>query len=682
MKCRMVSAWMALMLLMTAVVPALAEDSAAPAVMTAEEQFTGGDMTPADPEEATPIVLGMDAQQGEGYTLQDGVLTITGGGSYLLSGEGTRVLIDAGEDDKVRLLLGGVTLCADGCAAIEAAQADKVFLTTLVGTENTVTVTGTPGEGSKADAAIWADCTMTLNGSGTLHVSCEGSHGVKSTDSLKVTGGTLTIEAGKRGLSGKDSVRIAGGDITIVSGTDGVRATREDEGKEGYIYLSGGAIHVTTQGDGFSAEGVLQVDGGEITVKAGERSEVQASTGFGERRGWYDADEHDDTPSQKGMKAGSILIRGGTLNLDTADDGLHAASALTLAGGDVTIATGDDALHSDKQLTISGGRLEVTASYEGIEGETILIEGGSIDLTSSDDGINAAGGADSSGFGRGWPGGEGSSSASMTVTGGEVTITARGDGMDSNGSMAISGGSVFICGAASSTEVPIDYSGTGVITGGTLLATGSSSHMLQSFGGASTQPTTVVSLSSQHSGGETVTLLDSSNAVLTSFTPAQAFQLVIVSCPGLADGDACTLTVGSEQRAVTVGSSAYAAEGGFGQGGSGRGGFGKGSFGKGGGRGGDALPADPAPDGDALPPEDFDPDMTPPEGFDPDMTPPEGFDPGMTPPEGFDPDMTPLEGFDPDMTPPEGFDPGMTPPEGFDPGGVPPEGWQEGDTSL
>ena len=134
MKWRMVSTWMAMMLLVTAVVPALAEDSTIPTVMTAGEQFTGGDMAPADPDDATAIILGSDAQQGEAYTLQDGVLTITGGGSYLLSGEGVRVIINADEDDKVRLLLGGVTLKSDGCAAIEAAQADKVFITSLEGT--------------------------------------------------------------------------------------------------------------------------------------------------------------------------------------------------------------------------------------------------------------------------------------------------------------------------------------------------------------------------------------------------------------------------------------------------------------------------------------------------------------------------------------------------------------------
>ena len=627
MKWRMVSAWMALMLLVTAAVPALAEDSAVPAVMTAGEQFTDGDMTPADPDDATAIDLGESAQQGEGYTLQDGVLTVTGGGSYLLSGEGERVVISADEDDKVRLLLGGVTLKADSCAAIEAPQAGKVFITSLAGTENTVAVTGAPDSSGKADAAIWADCTLTINGEGSLHVSCAEGHGVKSTDSLKVTGGTLTVEAGKRGLSGKDSVRIAGGNIAVVSGTDGIRATREDEGKKGYIYLSGGTIHVTTQGDGFSAEGVLQVDGGDITVKAGERSEAQASSGFGDRRGWYDADENDDTPSRKGMKADSILILSGALALDTEDDGLHAASSLTVSGGDITIATGDDALHSDKLLTITGGRLEVTTCCEGIEGETILIEGGSINLTSSDDGINAAGGADRSGFGRGWPGGEGSSSASMTITGGEVTITAQGDGLDSNGSMTIGGGCVYICGAASSGEVPIDYSGTGVITGGTLLATGSSTRMLQSFGGASTQPTTVVALESPHSGGEAITLLDAGGSVLAAFTPAHAYQLVIISHPDLTADAACTLTAGSEQRAVTVGSDTCMAEDSFGRGGFDRGGGNKGGFGKG--RGGETPPGDSAPEGDAMPPDGFDPGMVPPEdGFTP-----EAFGPGGIPPE-------------------------------------------------
>lgn len=608
MKRRIVSAWLALMLLSCVAACAWAEESAAPAVLTAEDQFTAGDLEPANPDEATPIVLGDGASdEGEGYTLQDGVLTITDGGSYLLSGEvhSGQILISAGADDKVRLLLDGLTLTADSCAAIEAAQADKVFIMTLEGTENAITVTGAPDSFGKADAALWADCTMTIGGSGALRISCAAGHGVKSTDSLKITGGTLTVEAGKRGLSGKDSVRIAGGDITVVSGTDAIRSTREDAGKLGYIYVSGGTVQLTTQGDGFSAEGVIQVDGGDITVKAGERSEAQASSGTGGKKGWSDTDADDDAPSQKGMKADSILIRDGALALDTADDGLNAASSLTISGGDVTIATGDDALHSDKQLTITGGRLEITACYEGIEGETILIEGGSVDLTSTDDGINATGSMDGSAFGRGRPG-MGGSSASLTINGGEVTITAQGDGMDSNGDMTIGGGCVYICGAAVSGEVPIDYSGTGVITGGTLLATGSSTRILQSFGGASTQPTTVVALQSPHNGGDTITLLNADGSVLTAFTPAHGYQLVIVSHPDLTTEAACILTAGSEQRAVTVGNDTYMADSGFGRGGFDRGGAGKGR----GSHAGDVPPDDdplPMPDEDGFIPEDFGP---------------------------------------------------------------------------
>ena len=616
MKRRIVSAWLALMLLSCVPACAWAEDSAVPTVLTAEDQFTAGDLEPAAPEEATPIVLGDDASdEGAGYALQEGVLTITDGGSYLLSGavQNGQIVIRAGADDKVRLLLDGLTLSADGCAAIEAIQADKVFIMTVEGSENAVTVTGAPDSFGKADAAVWADCTLTMGGSGALTIHCPEGHGVKSTDSLKITGGTLTVEAGKRGLSGKDSVRIAGGDIAVVSGTDAVRSTREDAGKLGYIYISGGTVRLTTQGDGFSAEGAIQVDGGEITVKAGERSEAQASSGADSRKSWSDADADDDAPSRKGLKADSILIRGGNLSLDTEDDALHASSSLTVNGGDITIATGDDALHADKQLTISGGRLEITACYEGIEAETILIEGGSVDLSSADDGINATGSTDGSAFGRGRSG-PGSSSTSLTITGGQVTITAQGDGMDSNGDMTIGGGCVYVCSADRSSEVPIDYSGTGVITGGTLLATGSSSHMLQSFGGASTQPTTVVTLQSPHSGGDTITLLDGEGSVLTAFTPAHDYQLVIVSCPALAQGAACTLTAGSEQWAVTVGNNTYTAEGGFG-----RGGFGKGKGGSGrGGHAGDVIPDDdppPTPGEDGFIPEGFGPGVMPPEDW-------------------------------------------------------------------
>ncbi|MGN1021486.1 MAG: carbohydrate-binding domain-containing protein [Aristaeellaceae bacterium] len=604
MKWRMISLWIALMLLITAAVPALAEDTAIPAALTAEDQFTNGDMTSVNPEEATPIVLGDRlSDEGTGYLLEGGVLIITSGGSYLLSGEvqDGQILVSASEDDKVRLLLNGLTLNADSCAAIEVAQADKVFITTVEGSENVLTVTGAPDTYGDADAAVWADCTMTIGGSGSLQVSCPEGHGVKSTDSLKITGGTLSVEAGKRGLSGKDSVRIAGGDITVVSGTDGIRSTREDEGKEGYIYISGGTLQVTSQGDGFSAEGLIQVDGGTISVRAGERSEISASSGFGERRNWSDADSDDSSPSQKGLKADSILIRGGTLVLDTADDGLHTASCLYVSGGDITIASGDDALHSDNQVIISGGRLEITACYEGIEGSFILIEGGSIDLTSTDDGLNASGSTGSSAFGRGFSA-QGDTGVSLNISGGEIVITAQGDGIDSNGSLTMSGGTVYICGTSRTAEVPIDYNGSGIITGGTLIAVGSTSHMLQSFDSASTQPVTVAMLETAHAGGEAVTLSDSAGNPLVTFTPAESYQLVIVSCPGLADGDSCTLTAGSEVRAMTIGSGSATAGGSFG-----RGGFGKGGSNRGG-RGGytvEELPSD-VPEEDATSPEDGD----------------------------------------------------------------------------
>ena len=102
--------------------------------------------------------------------------------------------------------------------------------------------------------------------------------------------------------------------------------------------------------------------------------------------------------------------------MDSADDAIHSNSALTVNGGSFNISTGDDAIHSDAALLIADGTINISQSYEGLEGLTVDISGGNITLTASDDGINAAGGSDQSGFGGFGGNGEfGASSAAIST---------------------------------------------------------------------------------------------------------------------------------------------------------------------------------------------------------------------------------------------------------------------------
>ena len=225
-----------------------------------------------------------------------------------------------------------------------------------------------------------------------------------------------------------------------------------------------------------------------------------------------------------------------------------------ISGGTFSLATGDDGIHSDENVTISGGEITVTQSYEGIEGASIDITGGTIRVASSDDGLNAAGGNDSSGF-FGRPGGFSTSSDYyIRISGGVIYVNAAGDGIDSNGNLYVTGGTVYVEGPTDNGNGALDYDGTAYITGGTVVALGSSG-MAQNFGSESTQGAILLTLSSYTTG--TVTLKDSSGNVLVSYSSDKKFNSVVVSCPSLVQGGTYTITAGGSDYSVTLTSLIY-----------------------------------------------------------------------------------------------------------------------------
>lgn len=107
-----------------------------------------------------------------------------------------------------------------------------------------------------------------------------------------------------------------------------------------------------------------------------------------------------DSTSTKGIKSdGALYVNGGTFTINSADDSFHSNSDAIINDGTYTISSGDDGIHADSALLVNGGTITVIESYEGLEGLNITINDGKIDITASDDGMNAAGGNDASGFG-------------------------------------------------------------------------------------------------------------------------------------------------------------------------------------------------------------------------------------------------------------------------------------------
>ena len=417
----------------------------------------------------------------DAVTISGSQIIVKEEGVYLFSGSLTdgQIVVSACDTDKVQIVLNGAEITSSTSAPIYVLEADKVFITLAANTENTLTNGGeyVAIDENNIDGVIFSKADLTLNGTGTLTINAPVGHGVVSKDDLVITRGTYIITAESQGLSGKDCIAIADGSFTIVSGKDGIHAENEDDTTLGSLYIAGGSFDIDAQGDAVSASGTLQIDGGSFDLFTGEGSAsvTMTSSTFGPGQRGSSATQTDsstaseDTTSQKGIKGeGTFTINGGVFTIDTVDDCFHAGGELYIASGEFNLSSGDDAIHSDDAVTIEDGTFSIPYCYEGIEGLSLTINGGSFDIVSHDDGLNGAGGADGSGFGRGQQDQFSSGSSSfILINDGTFTIVSQGDCIDSNGDLTINGGVLDLtCNGAGNTA--LDTDGTYTNNGGSV----------------------------------------------------------------------------------------------------------------------------------------------------------------------------------------------------------------------
>lgn len=517
--------------------------------------FDEADTAAADAGEASALNISAETAQLTDSGIQ--TYSITSGGSYTLSGVITdiMVLVDADNAD-VNLILDGVTIQNSSGPAIYIREADKVTITLAEGTANTLSDGASyaiTDSDSTLDAAIFSKADLTINGAGTLNLNGNYKHGIVSKDDLIISSGTLNVNAAKVGLNGKDCVKINSGNLDIQAGSDGIRSDNDEDASRGYVYLYGGSIRIVSGNDGIQAETVINVENVDLEVTAGGGSAVSLTS---------------SEESYKGMKAGSdIYITGGVFQIDSLDDCIHSNGTITISGGSYTLSSGDDGVHADTDLSVSGSEtaLRILKSYEGMEATNLLISGGEISVVASDDGLNAAGGTDSSGMGsRPGMGSFTSSSGKIVISGGTVTIHASGDGIDANGTLSITGGDITVIGPTTGDTSILDFDTTGTISGGTFIGLGASS-MAQNFSSSSSQGAIMVKTGTQPAGTQ-VQLTDGSGNVLLSYTAEQSFDCVILSHPSIVQGGGYTLTVGTSSTGITMSSTVYSSSGSMGGG--------------------------------------------------------------------------------------------------------------------
>lgn len=550
-------------------------------------------------------------------------VTITQAGTYQIAGtlDDGALIVESAENAKITLVLGGVSIKNTTGAAIQIATADDVNIELAEGTTNVLQsgeevdiAAATEGE-EASGGALQSKDDLKIKGKGSLTVLGYLNNGIHCTKDLKIKDGNISVTALGHGIKGKNSVTVSGGTVTVTSGKDGITSDETENEEKGFVTIEDGEIIITSAGDGVSAETTLTVTGGVISIISGGGS-ANAQQKTDNMRGWWDFDNSasdDSSASCKGLKAGkALVISGGSITIDAQDDALHTDGDMTISGGECILSTGDDGAHAALSLTVLDGKITVLTSYEGLEANQITLAGGELDITATDDGINANGGSNgfSGGFGGGFGGGRGgmggsfggrrndtnNQSGDMTppdnnnmtlpdnsnmqtpsddttdkqpvllITGGKITVNADGDGLDSNGNLRVEGGDITVNGPSNggngALDIGTENGGAGVIAGGTLIALGASS-MAENFGSTSTQCAFLVTMNS-FGAGETITITDSQGTVLYTGVTVKSANSVVFSSADLVVGETYTVTIGSSSATVTQSSTVVGNSNGFG----------------------------------------------------------------------------------------------------------------------
>jgi hypothetical protein len=276
----------------------------------------------------------------------DTEVVIVDEGIYVIRGEvqNTTILVEAGEEAKIQLVLDGISITNENDPAIYVKSADKVFVTTT-DSKNYLGVIGeyTDIDKQNLDAVIFSKADLVINGIGTLEIDAMTGNGISSKDDLKITGGVLFVKSLFDGLEANDTIAIYEGTITIDSQKDALHSENEEDSLLGSIYIQGGVFTLTAVDDAIRGTSYVIIDDGKITIESCE----------------------------EGIEATYIQINGGEISIQANDDGINATeksdayeTSIEINGGSIQIimASGDtDGMDSNGDIIINGGIISVDA---------------------------------------------------------------------------------------------------------------------------------------------------------------------------------------------------------------------------------------------------------------------------------------------------------------------------------
>lgn len=519
-------------------------------------------------------------------SVKDNCITISAGGTYRLSGKLTKGQVLVTGSEKVKLYLDGVEITSPSGPALVCTNEKRTILSLAKGSQNTLTDSAdnadTEINGCNVSAcALFAQDKLTINGSGSLTVAGSSVDGIVCKDDLKLVNGTITVEAAQDGVKGKDCVAMFGADLNVTAGNDGIKSTESNDDTKGFLQLEQGSATVQAGGDCLQAETLVWIAdgtyhltssgtavntetgeansskgihcGGDVEIAGGNfggngntppdnadhrqnaaasdasaipaaamQTTADPSTDAGASAAAATTTAAEDATS-KGIKCGgNLTMSGGSCTIDSTDHAVHAAGTAVFSGTTLEITSDNKGISSHGDLEISGGDITIHSCTEGVESKAeMTISGGNVRiLDASDDGLNT--------------GGSDSGSHAITITGGYIYVNASGDGVDSNSTWEMSGGTLLVCGPTSGGDGSLDADGNMTYTGGTLLALSSKGMMECPESGC------LIATNCNAAAGEQISIVDKNGTVLATLQSPKAVSDVIY---GIGDSDSADYTI-------------------------------------------------------------------------------------------------------------------------------------------
>lgn len=268
------------------------------------------------------------------------------------------------------------------------------------------------------------DASVTCLSGPALHVRQAGQFRLQLAGQNSLVSGTedmlqnLDPEASGGALYSEDDMDIEGdGSLTVCGYLNNGIACKKD------LDLNSGSITVLAANNGVKGNNSVQVKGGSLSVSAWGDG-IKATTLDKEGKGY-------------------VEISGGTVTVESWSDGVQAATELRITGGSLSVtARGDGVENSSKALKagslilLSDGLVSLNSQEDALrcsEG-SVSITGGTLDILCLSDGIQA--GEKDSGLGD------------VTVSGGDLRISAGNRAIKAQGSFSVTGGSIrALCGS-------------------------------------------------------------------------------------------------------------------------------------------------------------------------------------------------------------------------------------------